>query len=563
MHLQRLSAASAISALALLPLAAPAAAQTCESQIVASDRNANDFFGASLATNGDEIAVGANGAGDGSGDRVGAVYIFGRDTATSPWTERTKLQPAVLLDDDNYGASLAMEGTTLIVGAPETAGVFAARPGAVFVYERSPGGTWTETDVLEPVGGGATDRFGASVALDGDTLLVGSPGHDAPGAPGGSVYVYERGPGGTWSLAQRLDIPVTNSGSGFGTTVALEGDLACVGGPNLTVTGLAAGGVFAYTRDLAGNWSLLDSVQAPGIGIADFYGQALALENGRLAVGAPRFDATLNDDGAVWVFEFDASASAFLPPVQLAPTQTSTSNQFGKSLAMDGDRLLVGAPASDSVYVFDRVGGTWTSPRWITPTLIGSGNSIGESVALDGDRGLIGDLTDSSFIFRDGTAYITDVSLPDADMNGVSDVCEGWFTVSCTQPVPNSSGASATIDAVGSPFAADQSLGLVVRDLPRFQFALLVASQTPGMVVTPGNSQGTLCLGGTIGRFNAEITPSNANGSLTIDVPLGNMPPPLPQAVAAGDTWYFQIWHRDINPAQTANFSEAISITYQ
>ncbi|MEL6907770.1 MAG: hypothetical protein AAFP22_20350, partial [Planctomycetota bacterium] len=403
---------------------------------------------------------------------------------------------------------------------------------------------------------------GAAVAVEGDTLLVGAPGHDDAAAPGGSVYVYRRNGSGVWQLAQRIDKPQTFNGTSFGAPLALEGDLACIGAPTVNGSGISTGAVFAYTRSGAGPWSFLQEVQPTGLGIADLYGESLALDVGTLAVGAPQHNGVAGDEGAVWVYDYDATTMTFGAPVKLTPTQSGTANRLGSAIAMDGDRLLVGAETIDSAYVYDRSGTSWSSPRWITPSLTGGSTSAGKAVAISGDTAVIGDSRDSTFTFQDGAFYAADVTLADVDQNGLSDVCEGWWSVSCTQTVPNSTGGFATMEAAGSPFAADQSLNLTVSGLPSFQFGLLVASETPGLVVMPGGTQGNLCLGGTIGRFNGQIAPSNSAGQLVIDVPIGLMPPPLPAAVSAGETWYFQLWHRDVNPTQTANFSEAIEVPY-
>ncbi len=135
----------------------------------------------------------------------------------------------------------------------------------------------------------------------------------------------------------------------------------------------------------------------------------------------------------------------------------------------------------------------------------------------------------------------------------------------CGPAVPNSTGRSATVRAVGSTGAAINNLSLLFADLPPGTTVLPIASQTTGLVMQPGGSQGTLCLGGSIGRFDepGEIRFADAAGLASLQVELLRMPTPggLVPAVA-GETWNFQAWYRDLVPPQvsTSNFTDAVSI---
>jgi hypothetical protein len=133
----------------------------------------------------------------------------------------------------------------------------------------------------------------------------------------------------------------------------------------------------------------------------------------------------------------------------------------------------------------------------------------------------------------------------------------------CGPAVPNSSGSSARISATGSPVASANSFDLVASDLPPNQFGYFLASETQGFVVGPGGSQGDLCLGGTVGRFTAQVQSSGAGGSITIPVDLTAIPTTPVSSVVAGETWNFQAWFRDFNPGATSNFSNGLSVLFQ
>lgn len=280
-----------------------------------------------------------------------------------------------------------------------------------------------------------------------------------------------------------------------------------------------------------------------------------------MIVGAPD-----QDEGGVSAFEFDGTTGTFLETVKTVHSVAEPGDRLGSSVSLDGARALVGAPGHSvggaAVTLERPSGGSWAELRTNVPTEATNGNSAGAAVALAGSVAAIGNPGASPIVFLDGAVYLMDVSLPDGEGNGISDGCESWWQVYCSQTVPNSSGGFALMAASGSPVASDQTLSLQVIQLPTFQFGLLVSSQTQGRVATPGGSQGDLCLAGTIGRYVNLIAASNGGGTLSLDVPIGAMPAPLPPAILSGETWNFQLWHRDSNPTPTANFSDAIVITF-
>lgn len=133
----------------------------------------------------------------------------------------------------------------------------------------------------------------------------------------------------------------------------------------------------------------------------------------------------------------------------------------------------------------------------------------------------------------------------------------------CGPAVVNSSGMSGTLSGAGSTSVADNNVTLTASGLPTNQFGFMVTSLTQGFIVGPGGSQGNLCLGGAIGRFNNMIMNSGAGGTYSIVLDLNAVPQPSgPVAVMAGETFNFQAWFRDNNPSNTSNFTDGLSITF-
>lgn len=155
-------------------------------------------------------------------------------------------------------------------------------------------------------------------------------------------------------------------------------------------------------------------------------------------------------------------------------------------------------------------------------------------------------------------------------------VAEGWsgFTVGlagtfglrgCNSAVPNSTGFAGRIDASGSSVLAANGLRLSAARLPQSTFGYFLCSRTAGHVPHAGGSQGTLCLGGAVGRYNQSIVNSGPFGNLGILVDFAAMPSPTGAVVAsAGETWHFQCWYRDsFAGATTSNFTDTVAVSIE
>jgi hypothetical protein len=139
----------------------------------------------------------------------------------------------------------------------------------------------------------------------------------------------------------------------------------------------------------------------------------------------------------------------------------------------------------------------------------------------------------------------------------------GLGTVYCAPAVMNSTGSAALMQVIGSDVLAANTLTLQARRLPPNTFGFFLTSRTQANVVSPGGSQGRLCLGGAIGRYQNSVQSSGPTGSIALAVSPLELPQPT-GAVAAqvGETWNFQAWYRDANPQNTSNFSDAVAVTF-
>ncbi len=232
-----------------------------EARLSADDAADNDGFGNAVSLSGDTLLVAAAGDDHAGGTDAGSVYVFVHSGTT--WSQQARLAADDAADDDGFGWSVALSGDTALVGAPRVDHAGGADAGAAFVFVRS-GGTWDAQARLVADDGAASDGFGWSVSLEGDTAVVGARVHPHDGGPAaGAAYVFARS-GSTWSQRQELRASDGEEFDRFGSAVALSGDSLVVAAERDHVAGLAdAGSAYAFV-DVADPWTDLGG-GTPGV----------------------------------------------------------------------------------------------------------------------------------------------------------------------------------------------------------------------------------------------------------------------------------------------------------
>jgi len=365
-----------------------------QAYIKASNTDSRDGFGESIALDGDTLVVGASGEdsaatgidgdqSDNSMPGAGAAYVFVRDEA-GQWTQQAYIKGSGTASEDSFGEWVALSGDTVAVAAWKDA--------SVYVFTKDANETWSQQAYIKPNAGNGFQFFPwarASVALDGDTLAVGSPGTvgDGPDFRSGAVYVYGRDESGQWGSQTEIRGPIENEcsddGCAFGNAVSLDGDTLVVGAP-LAHSWL--GGVYVFTRDGGGSWTQQTELRASNtlggryticeIGVDDWgdvFGSSVSISGDRLAVGAEgelsgatgingdQSDNSQPGAGAVYLFIRDGDGiwtqqayvkasntdgEQFFEGVAEGPCPPG--DNFGSSIAIDGDILVVAAEREES-----------------------------------------------------------------------------------------------------------------------------------------------------------------------------------------------------------------------
>jgi hypothetical protein len=355
---------------------------------------------------------------------------------------------------DGFATTVDIDGDTIVVGAPSESsggqGVGANQndntadfAGAAYIFIRV-GSTWEQQAYLKASNTDSADRFGQSVSVSGDTVVVGAPweGSNATGVGGnqsdnsagssGAVYVFTR-TGTSWSQQAYVKASNTESGDQFGSGVAVSGDTLAVAAANersgssgveanqTDNSADGAGAVYIFTRSQT-SWSQQAYINPSNMEAQDRFGSAITLSGDTLAVGAMLEDSasvgiggneasnSAEDSGAVYVFV--RSGSSWSQQAYVKASNVGAGDWFGISVALDGDTLAVGATKEDSnatgaqgggaaqndnsatdsgaVYVFKRTGASWAQQSHVKASNTAADDDFGRAVGVYGDLLVVG-----------------------------------------------------------------------------------------------------------------------------------------------------------------------------
>ncbi len=347
-----------------------------------------------------------------------------------------------------YGQSVSISGNYAVVSAPDDAydaagGDYKPMAGSVFVLIND-AGLWKPVAKLTAPVRNAYARFGASVAISGDYLVVGETGAIIMGDQYlGLAHIFKRDQEGAWGFLKHIQARGTNPGDSFGETVDISGDYIVVGARNddFDVNDanfvLNAGAAYIYEKNSGGadNWGLVKKI-APAIReLADSFGFSVAVEGDLIVVGAPgeRQDASelvpLSYTGAAYIYGKDHGGAGNWGQVRkIAPTVRAEYDWFGADVDISGNNIIVGAPFEDedeqevnhisyagAAYIFSKdEGGTesWGQVRKLTATTRTSDAWFGNSVTISNNFAAVGSSYESfdgqgqNFVNAAGGAYL-------------------------------------------------------------------------------------------------------------------------------------------------------------
>lgn len=388
--------------------------------VLPPDEPASANFGRAVALHGRTLAVGA------PLHEAGSVIMHEHEN--DRWKRKTVLTPAAGLAGDEFGRAIALHGDTLVVGAHrEDSG--ARDSGAVVVFERK-NDAWTQTQVLKATAPQANSGFGRAVAVHGDTLIVGSRLEDEKGVPdAGAAHVFVR-EAGRWRWQARLTAPQPGTAHLFGISVAVSGDTVLVGADGEGLLDVprnfydqrqpSAGSAYVFSR-ADGAWAL-QSLLAPAKGGGGCFGYSVALSGDTALIGAYRDnsgttgidstpDLAARESGAAFVFVREGTR--WTQQAYLKPHHTVAGSRFGFHVSLDGSMAVIGAYASGkplaeagAAYIFENKGGHWFQSAWLQPETPAAQAHFGIDTALSGRTIAIGTSGQEGAAVRGGRVWI-------------------------------------------------------------------------------------------------------------------------------------------------------------
>ena len=420
-------------------------------KLTASDAAADDRFGYSVATNGDTVVVGAYGKNWQSGAPPifvpisrGAAYIFERNQGGAEnWGQVKILTPSDSSASDRFGWSVAINGDTVVVGAL----VKDSNTGAAYIFGRNQGGAenWGQVKKLTASDAAVNDQFGSSVSINADTVVVGAW---VKNSNTGAAYIFERNQGGAenWGQVKKLTASDAATFGYFGYSVSINGNTAVVGS-----YGKQPGAAYIFERNQGGaeNWGQVQKLTASdGIG-GDQFGISVAINIDTVAVGANH--GNRGTSGAVYIFKRNQGGAENWGQVQeLTASDANLLDEFGISVAIDGDTLAVGAWAQNlltggATYIFERnqngVEG-WGEVQKLTASDVAAHDQFGSSVGIDGDTVVVGAMGKNS---HTGAAYTFDLTSTPTPSPTPTDNASCGFTANLGSPrAPATTGTMTT-----------------------------------------------------------------------------------------------------------------------
>jgi hypothetical protein len=351
-------------------------------ELTASDGAARDTFGWSVAISGSTAIVGSPFHSSNSG----AAYVF--VNSGTVWSQQAELTASDGAPNDEFGYSVALSGPTAVVGAfLKNSGT-----GAAYIFAGS-GSTWTQQAKLT-ASDAAIDEFGYRVAISGLTAVVGAPGKNSAT---GAAYVFA-GSGSSWTQQAKVTASDGAANDNFGDSVAIAGSAAVVGadGKN-SATGAAY--VFANSGS---SWTQQAKLNASDGAASDSFGFSVAISGSNALIGARGKNSLV---GAVYVFA--RSGTAWSQQAELTASDGAPPDNFGFSVAISGTTALIGAPEANSTagaaYVFVGAGSTWAQQAKVIASGAASGDGFGASVAISGFSPIVGAPNRNSVT---GAAYV-------------------------------------------------------------------------------------------------------------------------------------------------------------
>ncbi|MCI5194239.1 MAG: hypothetical protein D3915_14110, partial [Candidatus Electrothrix sp. AU1_5] len=267
-----------------------------QTKLLPDDGAVYDYFGKAVSISGDTIVIGAQGDDDNGDYFSGSAYIFTRNGDGS-WYQKIKLVPDDVTTHSAFGCSVSISGDTIVIGSDRNHGN-GYQSGSAYIFVRNGDGFWHQQAKLIP--DASYSLFGSSVSISGNTVVIGSPGDDENGTEVGSVYVFVRNIAGVWNRQAKF---LPDAGERFGSTVSISGDTVLISEPtNYHFGGDHSGSVYVFVRNGSDEW-IQQTKLLPDDGTAeDHFGESVSISGDTIVIGASGDDDNGGLSGSAYIY---------------------------------------------------------------------------------------------------------------------------------------------------------------------------------------------------------------------------------------------------------------------
>ncbi len=508
---------------------------TEDAKILTEELDPYGTVGWATSISGDTFITGAFRAAS-SWPHAGSAYVFVR--SGSAWVQEATLEPSDGGHNDFFGYRVGISGDTAVVGSPFKS----SDRGAAYVFERS-GTAWSEVIKLPPGWPEIDDNFGRAVAIDGDTIVVGAPNSNHGGYySAGSVEVYVRS-GSTWSREAVLIAAVLPSGR-LGWSVAISGDTIVAGAVSHSGAETYTGGAYVFVRS-GTTWSEEALISPSDLSYADNFGYTVAIDGETALIGAPGDDDVAPDAGALHVFT--RSGSSWTRQAKLTSSDLGATSALGTSVSIHGDNALGGAAYADiggadsgAAYLFTRTGSTWAVVEEFAPADGRDDEGFGTSVAVTDELALVGcpfdylgTAGDVGSVYEYGKHQTVGDTFCSGDLVGL---CPCGNPGGPDEGCVNSTGLGTSLLAVGQAVVGNDTVVLHAEHCPPNAFGLFFSGANALSGLPFGD--GLRCTGGQVMRV--ELVQASLSG-----VALSSTSISAKEGLSGGELRHYQYWYRD------------------
>ena len=378
-------------------LASATAAQIFK--LPAPDTVAGNFFGGSVAVDGNIAVVGSTGY-SGCGANSGAAFVYEKSDSNS-WAQTHILQPSDCQEDHFFGKTVALSGKRILVTSFRSAFNQHVSNGA-YVFEKK-GDKWIQTARFSDPDRGEFGTFGSAIALSGDRFIVTAAGVGSGREARGAGYIFEKGPDSLWAQTDRITSESLRFNGVFGTSCDLDGNRVAISSSSYVPGQPGRISVFDYDTSNA-TWSFTQSIN----NVMAFF-MPLDLDGDRLLIGESK--AGKNQSGRVRMFEFDGSK--WRQTSTLSPQLPYASGSFGSLVSFNQNTILVvgfdeqlelSYNVDRVVYIFHR-----SEDTWVQRSILDVGSPFfGTSLSVSGTTALIGQSPEN----QPGVVYAVPLNRP-------------------------------------------------------------------------------------------------------------------------------------------------------